>query len=64
MSLDADAIVDRRRLRRKLTLWRTLAVAAVVALIAGIYATTGGAGYFGEFAVARRSRHDRRRNPI
>lgn len=48
MSLDADAIVDRRRLRRKLTLWRTFAVAAVVALIAGIYATTGGAGYFGE----------------
>ena len=26
MSLDADAIVDRRRLRRKLTFWRVSAV--------------------------------------
>jgi len=36
MSLDSDAIVDRRRIRRKLTFWRVLAVvvamAAVVAL--------------------------------
>jgi protease-4 len=32
MSLDADAIVDRRRMRRKLTLWRVTAV--VVALVA------------------------------
>jgi len=30
MSLDADAIVDRRRLRRKLTFWRVLAVAVIV----------------------------------
>jgi protease IV len=48
MSLAADAIVDRRRLRRKLTLWRTLAVAAVIALIAGAYAASDGGGYFGE----------------
>lgn len=34
MSLDADAIVDRRRLRRKLTFWRVAAV--VVALVAVI----------------------------
>ena len=34
MSLDADAIVDRRRLRRKLTFWRVLA-ALVVLLAAG-----------------------------
>jgi protease-4 len=34
MSLDADAIVDRRRLRRKLTFWRV--AAAVVALVAVI----------------------------
>jgi protease-4 len=38
MSLDADAIVDRRRLRRKLTFWRVaavvIAIAAVVALAA------------------------------
>src|SRR5271163_4705788 len=36
MSLDSDVIVDRRRLRRKLTFWRVLAalvaVAAIVAL--------------------------------
>ncbi|MCC6949267.1 MAG: signal peptide peptidase SppA [Bradyrhizobiaceae bacterium] len=48
MSLDADAIVDRRRLRRKLTLWRTLAVAAIVALIAGIYMSTNGIRYVAE----------------
>jgi protease IV len=30
MSLDADAIVDRRRMRRKLTFWRVLAVAVIV----------------------------------
>ena len=32
MSLDADAIVDRRRMRRKLTFWRVSAV--VIALLA------------------------------
>ncbi len=35
MSLDADHIVDRRRMRRKLTFWRVLAVVMVVAAIAG-----------------------------
>jgi len=35
MSLDADLIVDRRRLRRKLTFWRVVAVAVVVLAIAG-----------------------------
>src|SRR4029078_12519099 len=35
MSLDADTIVDRRRMRRKLTLWRVLAVLlAIVAAVA------------------------------
>ena len=34
MSLDADAIVDRRRMRRKLTFWRVVAVlVAIVAII-------------------------------
>jgi protease IV len=37
MSLDADAIVDRRRMRRKLTFWRVCAV--LVALVALIGAT-------------------------
>jgi len=35
MSLDADTIVDRRRLRRRLTLWRVLAVLfAIIAVLA------------------------------
>lgn len=42
MSLDADAIVDRRRLRRKLTFWRIAAfVILAVALGAAILAVTG-----------------------
>ena len=41
MSLDADLIVDRRRLRRKLTFWRVLAVAVVVLGIAGAAALAG-----------------------
>jgi protease-4 len=36
-SLDADQIVDRRRMRRKLTFWRVLAVLALVVAIGGIY---------------------------
>ena len=34
MVLDADALVDRRRLKRHLTFWRTLAIVIAVALIA------------------------------
>jgi len=37
MSLDADHIVDRRRMRRKLTFWR--AVAVFVAIIAVVHAS-------------------------
>ncbi|MDO8534171.1 MAG: signal peptide peptidase SppA [Xanthobacteraceae bacterium] len=48
MSLDADTIVDRRRLRRKLTLWRVLAILAVVAAIGGIVMASGGTGLVGE----------------
>jgi len=40
MSLDADLIVDRRRMRRKLTFWRVLAVLLIVAGIAGAAALT------------------------
>jgi protease-4 len=47
MSLDVDAVVDRRRLRRKLTFWRVLGVLAVVAL-AGAYFLAGDQNrYFG-----------------
>ena len=35
MSLDADAIVDRRRLRRKLTFWRVCAIVIVVLVVIG-----------------------------
>jgi protease-4 len=44
MSLDADSIVDRRRLRRKLTFWRvfaTLAVIAAVVAIGGYLSSSG-----------------------
>ncbi|NQV83235.1 MAG: signal peptide peptidase SppA [Rhodospirillales bacterium] len=37
MSLDADQVVERRRLKRRLTLWRVIGVVAIiVALLAGI----------------------------
>ena len=46
MSLDSDVIVDRRRLRRKLTFWRVaaavIAIAAIVAV--GMIATPAGRG--------------------
>jgi protease IV len=47
MSLDADQIVDRRRMRRKLTFWRALTIAvAIVAIVmaAGIRMPDGIAG--------------------
>jgi protease IV len=52
MSLDADLIVDRRRMRRKLTFWRVLAIAVIVLAIAGLAAAWsnrtgfGGAGAY------------------
>jgi len=36
MSLDTDHIVDRRRLRRKLTFWRVLAVLIAIAAVVGV----------------------------
>jgi protease-4 len=46
MSLDADTIVDRRRMRRKLTLWRVFAaLLAIVALVAvGVALRAPGSG--------------------
>jgi protease IV len=42
MSLDADTIVDRRRMRRKLTVWRVLAfLLAIVAVVAVASLLTG-----------------------
>jgi protease-4 len=39
MSLDADLIVDRRRMRRKLTFWRVLAFLVAIVAIIGIAAS-------------------------
>ena len=36
MSLDADSIVDRRRMRRKLTFWRVVAVVIAIAALLGL----------------------------
>jgi protease-4 len=39
MSLDADLIVDRRRMRRKLTFWRVLAFLVAIVAVVGVAAT-------------------------
>jgi protease-4 len=55
MSIESDVIVDRRRLRRKLTFWRVasvlIAIAAVVAV--GAYATPWGRALTGASAIQR-----------
>lgn len=49
MALDADLIADRRQLRRKLTLWRVLAVLAlIVATVVGGLVATGGTARIGD----------------
>ena len=40
MSLDSDVIVDRRRIRRKLTFWRVAAVLIAIAAIVNCTGTT------------------------
>ncbi|KRQ07315.1 signal peptide peptidase SppA [Bradyrhizobium sp. DASA03076] len=48
MSLDSDIIVDRRKIRRKLTFWRVVAALIAIAAIAGfaLIATPGARGSF------------------
>ncbi|TAK46699.1 MAG: signal peptide peptidase SppA [Xanthobacteraceae bacterium] len=55
MSLEADVIVDRRRLRRKLTFWRVAAVGIAIAALAALVAvvTPSGRGVVTGQAVAR-----------
>ncbi len=54
MALDADILVDRRRLRRKLIVWRVFAVlAAMLAVLAGGLALLGKDGLPGENQIAR-----------
>jgi protease IV len=55
MSLESDVIVDRRRLRRKLSFWRVAsALIAIVAVVAvGVYATPSGRKLTGASAIER-----------
>ncbi len=56
MSLDSDMIVDRRRLRRKLTFWRVTAALVVIVAVMGIAALATPAGrsaITGSNAIAR-----------
>ena len=48
MSLDSDVIVDRRRIRRKLTFWRVIAAVVAIAaiIVVGVVATPAGRGTF------------------
>jgi protease IV len=68
MSLDADLIVDRRRMRRKLTFWRVLAVVVIVLAVAAFAALlsnrTGFAGagaYIARVTIQGLIRDDRGR---
>ena len=56
MSLDSDVIVDRRRMRRKLTFWRVAAVLVAVAavVVVGVAVTrSGSAALSSSGAIAR-----------
>jgi protease-4 len=55
MSLDSDVIVDRRRLRRKLTFWRVLAVVIAIGAIGvvGTLISRGRAGFTTSGSIAR-----------
>jgi protease-4 len=67
MSLDADLIVDRRRMRRKLTFWRVVAVAVIVLAIAGGVALArnrigfGGSAYIARVTIEGLIRGDQER---
>jgi len=70
MSLETDHIVDRRRMRRKLTFWRVLAVLiAVVAIVAvtatvarrGVDGITAGGDYIARIKITGLIRNDQER---
>src|SRR3989440_5558441 len=68
MSLDADLIVDRRRMRRKLTFWRVLAVIVAIAAIVALAATarrgdvlTAGGDYIARVKITGLIRNDQER---
>ncbi len=56
MSLDSDVIVDRRRIRRKLTFWRVVAALCVIAAViavAVLVSPVGRGTISGSNAIAR-----------
>ncbi len=54
MALETEVVLDRRRLRRRTALWRSLAILAVVAALAAWALTSaGGAGLLGNKHIAR-----------
>ena len=70
MSLDADLIVDRRRMRRKLTFWRVLAVLIALVAVIGVTATvarrgstglTAGGDYIARVKITGLIRNDQER---
>jgi len=68
MSLDADAIVDRRRMRRKLTFWRVVAVVVAIIAIIAMAGTLGrdglsevGGGQIARVNISGLIRNDRDR---
>ena len=68
MSLDADLIVDRRRMRRKLTFWRVFAVLILIAAVVAIAASVkrgdvlaGGGDYIARVKITGLIRNDQDR---
>src|SRR3954452_5751786 len=68
MSLDADLIVDRRRMRRKLTFWRVFAVLILIAAIVAVAASvkrgdvlTAGGDYIARVKITGLIRNDQDR---
>jgi protease IV len=68
MSLDADLIVDRRRMRRKLTFWRVIAAVVAIAGIVALAATarrtdvlTAGGDYIARVKITGLIRNDQER---
>lgn len=53
MTAEIDTVLDRRRMRRRLTLWRTLAVVGLVAALFAFVARNDQLGQFGPKQIAR-----------
>jgi protease-4 len=68
MSLDADLIVDRRRMRRKLTFWRIVAFGLIILAVVGVaflggrrFGLTGVTPYIARVTISGLIRDDRER---